>query len=140
MPTKSVKYGRLLTLRFALSGTPVQVDNLTTTAYNQSRDTRETTSKDSADNEESVGTIRRRTIPFTAFASEASTTGGFVYLQNAFDSDTFLSWKVGSGEAGAHFWSGSATLVKLDFSAPHDGNVECSGELKVTGAVTFGTD
>lgn len=137
MATKTVKYGRPLTLRIAT----VQIDNLMTNSFSQSRDTRETTTKDSADNEESVGTIRRRTVSFTGLASEASAQGaGFVALQNAYDSDSFLSWKVGSGTGGDHFWSGSGTLVKLDFEAPHDGNVEFSGEIKVTGVVTFGTD
>lgn len=137
MATKTVKYGRLLTLR--IGGT--QIDNLISNGLSQSRDTRETTTKDSADDEESVGTIRRRSLSFNGLASQASSAGaGFVALQNAYSSDAFVTWKLSSGTAGENYWSGSGTITKLDFEAPHDGNFTFSGEIKVTGVVTFGTD
>ena len=136
MATKTVKYGRNLTLK--IGGT--QIDNLDSNGLSQSRDTRETTTKDSADNEESVGTIRRRSISFSGKASEASAAGaGFIALQNAYDSDSFVSWELSSATGGDRKWSGSATLTKLDFEAPFDGNVGFTGELKVTGVVTFGS-
>ena len=119
----------------------VQIDNLRTNSLSQTRDARETTTKDSADDEESVGTIRRRTIAFTGLASEASSaTSGFIALQNAYASDSFVSWKIGSATTGEKFWSGSGTITALNFEMPYDGNFEFSGTIKVTGVVTFGTD
>lgn len=136
MPTKTVKYGRNLTLK--IGGT--QIDNLQTNGLSQSRDTRETTTKDSSDNEESVGTIRRRSISFGGLASEASAAGaGFRAMQNAYDSDSFLTWEISSSTGGDSKWSGSGTLTKFDIESPFEGNVGFSGEIKVTGAVTFGT-
>lgn len=135
MATKTTKYGRNLVLK--INGT--QIDNLLSNSFSQSRDTRETTTKDSADNEESVPTIMRRNISFTGLASEASTNGGFVTLQNAYEGGTTLSWVLDSSTGGDHKWSGSGHITKLDFDAPHDGNVGFSGEIKVTGVVTFGT-
>lgn len=137
MASKTVKYGRLLII--TMNGT--QIDNLVTMGLTQSRDTRETTTKDSADDEESVGTIRRRNISFSGYASEASSANaGFVALQNAYASNSFVTWKITSNTAGEHYWSGSGTLTKLDFDIPHDGNFGFSGEIKPTGVVTFGTD
>lgn len=135
MATKTVKYGRLLTLR--LGGTAL--DNLMSNGLGQSRDTRETTTKDSADEEESLPTIKRRSISFSGLASESATVG-YEELQGWYDNGTTLSWKLGTGTGGDRFHSGSGHITKLDFEAPHDGNVAFTGEIKVTGVVTFGTD
>lgn len=135
MATKSALYGRLLTLKIG----GVQIDNLLTNSLSQTRDTRDVTTKDSEDWEESQPTIRRKTIDFTGLTSQAATTG-YVELQNAYDNGTTGTWKYGTGLAGAKYWSGSGHIVKLDFQAPHDGNVEFSGSVKLTGVITFGTD
>lgn len=134
MATKTTVYGKTLTL--TIGGT--QIDNLLTNGLTQTRDTRETTTKDSNDEEEHRPTIKRRMLPFTGLYTEAATVGP-VDLQNAYDNGTVLSWVYGTGVGGTHKWSGSGTVTKLDFEAPHDGNVGFSGEIKPTGPVTFAT-
>lgn len=136
MPTKTTKYGRLMT--FKLAGTTIE--NIRGKGFNQSRDTRETTTVDSADDEESQPTIKRRTIPFDGLVSDAATAGaGYIALQNAYDNGTTLSFEIAGPNGGDKKWSGSGHITKLDFGMPYDNNVEFTGELKVTGPVTFGT-
>jgi predicted secreted protein len=135
MPTKTTIYGR----NFNLKINTVTIENVRAKGLTQARDTRETTTADSADNEESVATIMRRGLTFGFLASEGTTTGaGFIALQGFYEAGDPVAWELSRATGGTRKWSGSATLTKLDFDIPYDGNVEVSGELKPTGVVTFG--
>jgi predicted secreted protein len=136
MPTKTTIYGR----NFNLKINAVTIENIRAKGFTQARDTRETTTADSADNEESVATIMRRNVTFGGLASEGTTANaGFIALQGYYEAGDPVSWELSRTTGGTRKWSGSATLTKLDFDLPYDGNVEFTGELKVTGVVTFGT-
>lgn len=136
MPTKTTKYGRLMTFKLAT----VTIENIRGKSLSQSRDTRETTTVDSTDEEESVPTIKRRTIPFDGLISDGATSGAnYVAMQNAYDNGTTLAFEIASPTGGERKWNGSGHITKLDFDMPYDGNVTFTGELKVTGPVTFGT-
>ncbi len=136
MATKTTKYGRLMTFKL----NTVQIENIRGKGLSQSRDTRETTTTDSADDEESVPTIKRRTIPFDGLLSDAATSGaGYIALQGFYDNGTTIAWEQAGPNGGDKKWSGSGHITKLDFDEPYDNNVTFTGELKVTGPVTFGT-
>jgi len=136
MATKTTIYGR----NFNIKINTVTIENVRAKDFTQARDTRETTTADSADNEESVATIMRRVLTFGGLASEAATTGaGFIALQGFFEAGDPISWELSRTTGGTRKWSGSATVTKLDFDSPYDGNVEFTCELKPTGVVTFGT-
>ena len=76
MATKTTKYGRTMTFKLA----NVQIENLRGKGLSQSRDTRETTTTDSSDDEESVPTIKRRTIPFDGLISDGATSNAATLL------------------------------------------------------------
>lgn len=136
MATKTTRYGRLMSLKIG----GVTLENLRTKSFTQARDTREVTTADSADNEESVATIMRRNISFGGLYSEAVTSGaGVVALQSAYESGAPVTWSIEGSAGGDRKWSGSGTITKLDFEMPYDNNVEFSAELKPTGVVTFGS-
>lgn len=136
MATKTTRYGRLMVFKLAT----VTIENIRGKGLSQSRDTRETTTVDSTDEEESQPTIKRRTIPFDGLISDAATTGSnYIALQGAYDNGTTLAFEIASPTGGEKKWNGSGHITKLDFDMPYDGNVTFTGELKVTGTVTFGT-
>ena len=136
MATKTTRYGRLMSLKIG----GVTIENLRTKSFTQARDTREVTTADSADNEESVATIMRRNISFGGLYSEGTTSGaGPIALQSAFEAGTPVVWSIEGSAGGDRKWSGSGTITKLDFEMPYDGNVDFNGELKPTGVVTFGS-
>lgn len=136
MATKTTIYGRTFNLKIG----GVTLENVRSKGFTQSKDTREVTSADSNDDEESVGTIKRRNITFSGLASEGTTANaGFIALQGYYDGTEPVTWELSRTTGGTRKWSGSGTLTKLDFDAPYDGNVEFSGEIKPTGPVTFGT-
>lgn len=135
MPTKTTIYGRTFNLKVG----GVTMENIRAKGFTQARDTRETTTSDSADNEESVATIMRRGITFGGLASEGTTSNaGFIALQGYFEAGDPVTFELSRTTGGTRKWSGSATVTKLDFDMPYDGNVEFTGELKPTGVVTFG--
>lgn len=137
MASTTVEYGR----NFIIKIGNVQIGNLDSTGLSQSRATRDTTTKDSADDEEHEVTIKSRTIPFAGkFTESAVSGGGVATLQAAYDNGTVLAWRLGNTTPGTHYWSGSGRLTKYDFEAPYDNNVTFQGEVKVTGPVTFGTN
>lgn len=138
MASKTVEYGRNWVLK--ITGGTVQIDNLTTNGYTQARDTRETTTKDSADDEETEVTIKRRTVPFGGLVTEASSSGNFAALQGLYTNGTVVTYKFGNTTAGTHYWSGSGRITKLDVEGQHDGNVTFTGEIRVTGSDTYGTN
>lgn len=136
MATKTTKYGRTMTFKIG----NVTIENIRGKGLNQSRDTRETTTTDSADFEESVPTIMRTGIPFDGLLSDGATSGaGYIALENAFQAGTTLAWEIAGPNGGDKKWSGSGHLTKLDFDMPYDNNVTFTGELKATGTITFGT-
>lgn len=137
MASSTVAYGRNLVLKIG----GVTIGNLDNSGLTQSRDSRETTTKDSADEEEVVPTIKRRNLPFSGkFTETAAAGGGLVTLQAAYDNGTVLSWQLGETTPGTHKWTGSGFLLKYDIDAPFDGNVTFQGEIKPTGPITFGTN
>jgi predicted secreted protein len=136
MATKTTIYGRTFNLKIG----GVTIENIRAKGFTQARDTRETTTADSADDEESVGTIMRRNLTFGGLASEGVTaSAGFVTIQGYFEAGTPQTWELSRTTGGTRKWSGSGTITKLDFDMPYDGNVEFTGEIKPTGVVTFGT-
>jgi predicted secreted protein len=137
MASTTVEYGR----NFVLKIGNVQIGNLDGNGLNQSRDTRDTTSKDSADYEEHEVTVKRGTIPFNGkFTESAASGGGVITLQAAYENGTVLAWRLGNTTAGTHYWSGSGRLVKYDFDAPSEDNVVFEGEVKITGQWSMGTN
>lgn len=135
MATKTTEYGKNWVLKIVAGAT--QVDNLTTNGFTQARDVRDTTTKDSADDEESEVTIAHRTIPFSGYVSEAAAATSVVTLQGLYDNKNVTVFRFGPTAAGTHYWTGSARLTKLDIDGPHDGNVSLEGELRPTGPVTY---
>lgn len=135
MATKTTEYGKNWVLKIANGAT--QVDNLTTTGFTQARDVRDTTSKDSADEEESEVTIKHRTLPFSAWVTEATGAANIVTLQGLFDNGTVIVYRFGPTTPGTHYWTGSGRLTKLDLDGPFDGNVTLEGEIRPTGTVTY---
>jgi len=134
MATKNTIYGRLMVL--FQDGTAI--DNLISNGLKQARALRNVTTKDSADDDESRPTIKTRTMDFKGYASNASSSN-FEQLQSAFDNGTTNVWKFGSVVNGSKYWSGSGHLTALDFDAAHDGTLEVSGTVQITGVLTFGT-
>lgn len=118
----------------------MQVDNLRTNGYAQNRDTRDTTTKDSADYEESETTIKRTTIPFGGLVTEASSTGNFAALEGLMRNQTVITYRFGNTTAGTHYWSGSGRMTKLEVDGEYADNVTFTGEIKVTGPDTYGTN
>jgi len=133
MATKTTLYGRL-TVIFQNN---VQIDNLLSTGLKQARASRDQTTKDSADDHEGAPTIKTRTIDFKAYASNVSSSN-FEQIQNAYDAGSIQVWKFSTGVSGSRYWSASGFITQCDFSATHDGTLECDGSVEITGPVTFG--
>lgn len=129
-------YGRLMLLN--RNGTAI--NNLKTSGISQTRATRDVTTKDSADNTELRPTIKTRTIAFDLLITNAAsgTVVGVSQFQDDYTNGNIVVFKLGTGTAGDPYWTGSGVLTKFDISAPHDGNIEGSGELAITGAVEYG--
>ncbi len=135
--TTNPAYGRLVTLKF--QGTTIL--NLKATDLTQKRATRDVTTKDSNDDEESRPTIKSRAYSITALMPIAGpNSAGGPALQTAFDNGTIGVLNFGDNLTGSPNWSSSGYLTALDFGAPFDGNVEMKADFKVTGTVTFGTN
>lgn len=137
MATIDPLYGRLMLLR--RNGTAI--NNLKTTGLSQPRATRDVTTKDSNDEGEIRPTIKGpRSISFDGIVSNAASGSaiGIAQFQDDYTNGNVIVWRLGSGVAGDPFWTGSGFITKLDISTPHDGNVDFSGEVMTTGAVTFG--
>ncbi len=132
--TQNPAYGRTVALK--LNG--VRLINLKSTDLSQSRATRDVTTKESDDNEESRGTIKSRSFSFAGIMPEEGPNAvAGPALQTAFESGSIGTWFMGDGLAGHPSWAGSGFLTALNFKAPHDGNVEFDGTVKTTGVVTF---
>lgn len=134
MATKETLYGRLTVILKA----GVQIDNLLSTGLKQGTGTRNVTTKDSEDWDESRPTIQTTTMDFKGYASPQSVTN-FEALQNSKMNKTIEAWRFSTGVAGSKYWGGSGFITQLDFDAAHDGTLEFTGTIQVTGAVTFGT-
>ena len=133
MSTLNPAYGRLVALKY----NGVRVLNLKSTDLSQTRATRDVTTKDSNDDEESRGTIKSRSFSFNGVMAQGGPNVGGVALQTAYDNGDIGTWFMGDGLSGSPSWAGSGTITALNFKAPYDGNVEFDGTVKVTGAVTF---
>ena len=135
MATKTTEYGKNWVVKIAAGVTTI--DNLTSTGWTQSRDVRDTTTKDSADDEESEVTIRHRTLPFSGYLTEATGAASIVTLQGLLANGTIIVFRAGPTTAGTHYWTGSGRLIKLDWEGPFDNNVTLEGEIRPTGMVTY---
>lgn len=136
MATTSPAYGRLVTLKFG--GT--QIINLKASDLSQTRGSRDVTTKDSADDEESRPTIKGRTFGFSGLLPNGGPNALGPTLQTAYDGGTIGLCNYGSNLSGEANWSASGFLTGLNFKAPHDGNVEFDGTFKVTGVTTYSTN
>ncbi len=134
MATTRPAYGRLVTLKF--QGTTIL--NLRASDLSQKRGSRDVTSKDSNDDEESRPTIKARTFSFSGIMpTDGPNAVGGPALQTAYESGTIGTCLYSDNLSGSPSWSASGFLTSYDVKAPYDGNVEFSGEFKVTGVVTF---
>lgn len=131
MGTIATAYGKEVKLSFA----GATVTSQTSTDFNQSMAMRDVTTKDSINDKESRPTLRSRNFSVTGLMPQYQ--AAISTLQNAFTNGTIGAFSYGSGFTGEPSWSGSAYFTALNFKAPQDGNVEYSGTLEVTGAVTF---
>ncbi len=134
MATKETLYGRLTII--LKSG--VQIDNLLSTGLKQATASRDVTTKDSNNRKESRPTIQSTTMDFKFYASPNS-AANFEALQTSKDQQTIETWRFSTGVAGSKYWGGSGFITALDFEAAHDGTLEGTGTVEVTGDVTFGT-
>lgn len=134
MATKNTIYGRLM----VIFQDATQLDNLISTGLKQSRAQREITTKDSNDEKESRPTIKSRSMDFSAYASNTSTSN-FEQLQAAYDAGTINVWKFSSAVNGSKYFSASGYISDLNYKADHDGSLEVEGTIEITGALTFGT-
>lgn len=139
MATDSPLYGKLMLLR--RNGTAIT--NLRNSGLQQPRATRDVTTKDSNDEGEIRPTIKGpRTIGFDGIVSNSASGSivGVSQFADDYNNGNVIVWKLGTGTTGDPYWTGSGFLTKFDISAPHDGNVEFSGEITTTGAVTHGRE
>jgi hypothetical protein len=134
MATKDTLYGRLT----VVLKNNVQIDNLISTGLKQATGTRNVTTKDSNDMDESRPTIKSQTVDFKFYASNVS-TANFEALQTSRDNKTIEVWKYSTGVSGSKYWSASGFITALDYDAAHDGTLEGTGTVQLTGDVTFGT-
>ena len=132
MPTTSTAYGK----EVALSFNGVTVINQTNSSINQVLANRDVSTKQSGNNKESRPTIKSRTFDVKGLMPQYQ--AAISTLQNAYENLTIGTWQFGSGFTGEPYWSGSGYFTSLKFDAPDAGNVEYSGTIEVTGAVTFG--
>ncbi len=136
MATSNPMYGRLMLLR--RNGTAI--NNLRNSGLTQPRATRDVTTKDSNDEGEIRPTIKGpRSISFDGIISNAASGSvvGVSQFQDDYTNGNVIVWKLSSGVAGDPSWTGSGFLTKFDITAPHDGNIEFSGEVMTTGPVTY---
>ena len=134
MATKNPAYGRLVTLKFG--GTAIL--NMKASDFTQTRATRDVTTKESSDNEESRPTIASRSFSFSGIMPNGGPNdSGGAALQTAFDAGTIGTCLYGSGLAAEPSWSASGYLTSLNFKAPHDGSVDFDGAFKTTGVLTY---
>lgn len=136
MATSNPMYGRLMLLR--RNGTAI--NNLRNSGLTQPRATRDVTTKDSNDEGEIRPTIKGpRSISFDGIISNAASGSvvGVSQFQDDYTNGNVIVWKLSSGVTGDPSWTGSGFLTKFDITAPHDGNIEFSGEVMTTGPVTY---
>ncbi len=130
--TESPAYGRRISIKF----NGVRILNLKGSDLSQSKGTRDATTKESNDQEESRGTITGRTFSFNGImpATGPNDVAGPA-LEDAFQFGTIGTCVY--GDEGAVNFSASGFLTALNFKVPYDGNVEIDGTFKITGVMSF---
>ncbi len=132
MATERPAYGRLFAIKF----NGVRIINLKSSDLSQSKATRDVTTKQSNDNEESRGTIASRSFSFSGLmpGNGLGSSGGAA-LDSAYTNGTIGMCEFTDENLS---WAASGILTALNFKNPYDGNVEFDGTLKLTGVVAFG--
>ncbi len=131
--TDSPVYGRRVSIKF----NGVKILNLKGSDLSQNKGTRDATTKESNDQEESRGTITGRTFSFNGLmpVTGPNDVAGPA-LEDAFQFGTIGTCTYGDDD-DSYAFAASGYLTALNFKASHDGNVEMDGTFKITGVMLF---
>jgi hypothetical protein len=122
----------------ANEGSATTIGNLTDSTWNGSRAEVSTTDADSGDSEEYQPGRMSSTLDISARYNEASTSQGALIAAYFSGAEVFVKWVADTG-SGMRKLTGKAIVTSCNIPSPDGDTTNLTATLRITGAVTPGT-